>query len=192
MNIKTIGKFVICILLGIIIGVSSAYLTVQQVSEMFSVSNGPWKVNLLAGSESADIYTRAAIALNALFALNKSEAVYFITKTDSNFNPLRLECDYRIEGKNLPARWWSITVYGSDLFLIPNELNRYSFTSANVKKDGESWTIHLSKEPKEVNWIPLNGEGQFYLVLRLYNPEEVVYQHPESIGLPEIVLEGCS
>lgn len=192
MNIKTIGKFVICILLGIIIGVSSAYLTVQQVSEMFSVSNGPWKINLLAGSERADIYSRAAIALYGLFALNKSEAVYFIAKTDSNFNPLRLECDYRVEGKNLPARWWSITVYGSDLFLIPNELNRYSLTSANVKKDGERWTIYLSKEPKEGNWIPLNGEGQFYLLLRLYNPEEVVYQHPESIDLPEIVLEGCS
>ncbi|WP_456467967.1 DUF1214 domain-containing protein, partial [Archaeoglobus sp.] len=78
-----------------------------------------------------------------------------IAKTDSNFRPLKLECDYRIEGGNLPARWWSITVYGSDLFLIPNELDQYSFTSTNIKKDGERWTILLSKEPREGNWIPL-------------------------------------
>lgn len=184
-------KLIICLLLGIAAGVASALLAVNYVAELFSVSNGPWKVSMLAGSEGADIYTRAAIALNALFALNKSEAVYFIAKTDSRGNPLRLECDYRIEGKALPARWWSITAYGSDLFLIPNDYDKYSVTSASIEISDEGWTVRLSDSPKEGNWIPISGKGQFHLVLRLYNPDEVVYSSPDSINLPEIILEGC-
>lgn len=180
-------RILICIAAGLALGVFSAYLAINQVSEMLSVSIGPWKANILAGSEAADIYTRAAVSLNALFALNSSEAVYFIAKTDSSFRPLKLECNYRVEGKNLPARWWSITVYGKDLFLIPNQFDRYSFTSANVQRDGESWTIYLSRNQKDKNWIPLNGSGEFYLVLRLYNPERL-----EAIELPKIILEGCS
>lgn len=181
-------KVLLCILIGIAIGIASAFPAVNYVHDLFTITNGPWQSNMLAGSEKADIYTRAAVARYALFALNKSEAVYFIARTDSNKKPLRLECNYRIAGKDLPARWWSITVYGSDLFLIPNRYDRYSVTSANLKGN---WTVYLSKEGEGKNWIPLNGEGQFYLLLRLYNPQKVVYESPESINLPEIILEGC-
>jgi len=179
------------VIAGIAFGVFSAYYTVNYITDFFTVKNGPWKVSLLAGSENADIYTRAAIALNALFALNKSEAVYFIAQTDSNFNPLRLHCDYRIEGGYLPARWWSITVYASDHFLIPNEYDIYAVTSENVKWDDGRWTVRLSQQYHHDNWIPLRGEGNFILVLRLYNPGRSVYESPESIDLPKIILEGC-
>ncbi|WP_456329293.1 DUF1214 domain-containing protein [Archaeoglobus sp.] len=179
------------VLAGVAFGIVSAYYTVDYIAEFFTVKNGAWKANLLAGSEKADIYTRAAIALNALFALNRSEAVYFIAHTDSNFNPLRLHCDYRIEGGELPARWWSITVYGLDLFLIPNEYDIYAVTSESVEWNNGKWVVKLSQKYQDGNWIPLRGEGNFILVLRLYNPDKTVYESPQSIELPKIILERC-
>ncbi len=176
---------------GIAFGVITAYYTVDYIADLFSVKNGPWETNLLAGSEKADIYTRAAIAIHALFALNRSEAVYFIATTDSSNQPLRLNCDYRIEGGKFPARWWSITVYGSDHFLIPNEYDIYAVTGESVKWSDGKWVVKLSQRHREGSWIPLRGEGNFILVLRLYNPEQIVYESPQSVQLPEIILEGC-
>ncbi|MEM1579005.1 MAG: DUF1214 domain-containing protein [Archaeoglobaceae archaeon] len=177
-------------LLGILFGVFSAYFTLSIAPEFLWVHNDVWKVNLLAGSERADIYSRAVIAKNFLYVLNKSEAVYYIATTDGE-RALSRNCDYRIVGKDLPARWWSITVYGEDNFLIENEFGIYSVTSANVLKNNEIWEVYISKEKKGLNWIPLRGEGGFYITLRLYNPQKVVYEMPEKIELPRIFREEC-
>lgn len=189
---KSVLKFLAIIAISLLIGTSSAFLAVDHYYESGWISNGAWRTNLAIGSEEAGMYTRAMISLHALFALNKSEAIYFSAFTDDDGMPLRSSCDYRIEGKDLPARWWSITVYGSDHFLIPNEQNRYSYTMMNVERNADnSWSIYLSPEPKSGNWIPTDNQDQLYITLRLYNPEPVVYEDPAGIELPKIIREGC-
>jgi len=183
-------KLLACALVGIIFGIASAYLVINFSPAFLWIQNGVWKTSLVAGSENADPYTRAIVAKNYLYVLNKSEAIYFIAESDGE-RKLSRNCDYRVVGKDLPARWWSITVYGEDNFLIPNEYNIYSVTSANVVKKNDSWTIYISKKPKGENWIPLSGEGGFYITLRLYNPDQKVYERVESMELPKIIREGC-
>ncbi|MCX8172828.1 MAG: DUF1214 domain-containing protein [Archaeoglobaceae archaeon] len=178
------------VLLGLTFGISSAYIMLSIAPMFLWVQNDVWRTSLLAGSEQADPYTRAIVAKNYLYVLNRSEAIYFIATSDGE-RDLERECDYKIVGKDLPARWWSITVYGEDNFLIPNEYGKYSITSANVVKKDASWTIYVSKEPKGDNWIPIRGEGKFYLTLRLYNPEKIVYEKIDRIELPKIIREGC-
>ncbi len=177
-------------LVGVAIGFFTASVAINVAPDLLWVQNDVWMTSLVAGSEQADPYTRAIVAKNYLYILNRSEAVYFIAKSDGE-KELDRNCDYKLVGRDLPARWWSITAYGEDNFLIPNEHNVYSITSANVVKNGDSWEIHVSKEQKGKNWIPLRGEGKFYLTLRLYNPHSVVYDKITEIELPKIIREGC-
>ncbi|MCJ7774381.1 MAG: DUF1214 domain-containing protein [Desulfobacterales bacterium] len=189
---KTGFKIVAALIIALILGVGSALILIRSPSAKASTKNGAWSVNLAIGSKQAGMYPRAVVARIGLFALNKSEAIYFSASTDDDGQLLHSGCDYRIEGNDLDARWWSITVYGADQFLIPNEKNRYAFNGKNVKreKDG-SYQIHVSSAPKEKNWLPAGNEKQLYILLRLYNPENSVYDNPGKIKMPRIVKEGC-
>ena len=117
--------------------------------------------------------------------------------------PLRLNCSYRIEGSDYDADWWSITAYGWDYFLIPNEEKRYSFNNENLTRgqDG-SWIIHVGSQHADGNWLPIGPSGtpaaekdkdhDFDLLLRLYTPGDAYLQRPESAPLPTVTLESCS
>lgn len=124
-------KSIVWALAGVAVGIISAYLVLIISPVFLWIQNDVWKTSLVAGSEQADIYTRAIVAKNYLYVLNRSEAIYFIADSDGK-KKLDRKCDYRLVGRDLPARWWSITVYGEDNFLIPNDYGIYSVTSANV------------------------------------------------------------
>lgn len=189
---KTVFKCVAVLVIAMILGAGSAIMIIRSPSAKASIQNGAWNVNTAIGSNQAGMYPRAVVSRVGLFALNKSEAIYFSANTDDDGQPLRSGCDYRIEGNDLDARWWSITAYGADQFLIPNEKNRYAYNGKSVKRENDgSYHIHLSATPKEKNWLPAGNEEQLYVLLRLYNPENSVYENPGKIKLPRIIKEGC-
>ena len=137
------------------------------------------------------MYTRAVVAVHGLFALNKSETIYYSVLTDDSGQKFSGDNVYRIEGKAPEARWWSITVYGADNFLIPNDLNRYSYSSNSVMYDQNGkFTIYISKNRKPGNWLPLGDRQKFLLSLRLYNPGESIRKNPATVELPHIIREG--
>ena len=175
---------------ALVIGLSSALWSINLITERTGVKNGPWFTNLTIGSRQCNPYLKAQVALKGLFALHKSESIYYLANCDEDGQPLNSSYDYRIEGEDLDARWWSITVYGEDLFLIPDGQCRYSYNRTNVtcNADGK-YTIYLSATFKNGNWLPTGDEKQLYLTLRLYNPGMTVFQNPASINLPRIVRE---
>jgi hypothetical protein len=178
------------ILLGIVIGSGSAVLAFESTASASTFTNGPWRTDLTAGSQEADIYTRNRVAVHGLLALNPSEAIYFTARTDDGGQPLNSDNAYRIVGKAPDARWWSIAVYGVDDFLVDNELDRYSYTCNSVAYDSEGkFTIYVSKTQKSGNWLPLGNSKGFDLCLRLFNPGESVRKNPATAELPHIVRE---
>jgi len=190
MRTKSFLKTFSWVIVGIAIGVASAYLILELGVGVERVKNGIWKTSLVMSSERGNPYTRAWVAKNFLYALNSSEAIYFETDVDDEGRKLDRGYSYKVVGKDLPARWWSITVYGEDNFLIPNEYDKYSVTSANVVRRNGSWTVYISKDPREENWIPLRGEGGFIIVIRLYNPDPAVYENLGKLELPRVIREG--
>jgi hypothetical protein len=148
---------------------------------MRSVSLGCWNFNPKTGGTSADSFVRSCIALTGLLALNKSEAIYMMGTIDSDGEALSCCNDYVITcPKAMPGAWWSITAYGGDHYLIPNEAGVYSFShqSAKCNADG-SVTIHWSsKKPKGdsvLNWLPAGDstkDCKSQLILRLYKPHQ--------------------
>src|SRR5262249_5932959 len=127
-----------------------------------------------------------------LLALRSSEALYFIASVDADGRRLRSSCDYRIEGRDPPARWWSITLYADDMFLIPNRLARYSYGGSNVMREPDGhFVIHVAASERTGNWLPSGDHRQLHLTLRLYGPSAAVLAHPEQAPLPSLVTEAC-
>ena len=137
------------------------------------------------------LYLRARIAVHGLLALSREETLYYTAAGDSDGQALAGNCSYRIEGRDPPARWWSITAYGADDFLIPNDAERYSVSMNSVARapDG-TFTVTVSKAQTEGNWIPVTA-GHFDLTIRLYNPQASVVADPANVPLPTIRRTNC-
>jgi hypothetical protein len=178
------------IVVALVLGTGSAWWAVAGFGSD-AVRYGSWKFYPKVGSSAASDLLRARMARSGLLALNRSEAIYFFADRDDRGDTLRRDCTYRLEGRDPDARWWSITAYASDLHLIPNPLDRYSYNDANVDRapDG-GYAIYLSGAPKDGNWIPTGGEGAFDLALRIYNPGPSLSGDLGAVELPRIIREG--
>ncbi len=193
-TIRRISRYLLVVVVALALGVGSALLGLGFMTEKDSIRNGAWYTGLIYGSEQAGMYTRAAVAIMALFALDRSEVIYYTADTDDAGQLLQSSCDYRIEGSDLDpyASWWSITVYGGDNFLIPNEQNRYSYTNKNIEYDADgNFTIFLSSTPQTGNWLPTGNQNRIILMLRMYNPAPSVCENLDTIELPRITEEEC-
>jgi hypothetical protein len=186
-------KFLGAILAAVVLGLGSAYLAIQGAMPAdVTVKNGPWIANLAAGGTNADNYTRTAVAIAGLLALNKDETIYYGATADSAGEPFDPNCAYRIEGRDPDARWWSITAYGNDHFLIDHPAKRFSVSKTSVVRGADgNFVIRASLQEEAQNWIATSKDG-FQLTLRLYNPGDTVKSDPAGAPLPAIVKEACS
>ncbi|MEW6271921.1 MAG: DUF1214 domain-containing protein [Thermodesulfobacteriota bacterium] len=189
----------VAVLVCVVVGVASAVWAVRARFEDGSVANGPWTSNENIGSSAAGPYLRAGVAVGGLLALSKSETVYFTAFEDGAGEPLRTTCVYRVEGRDPAARWWSITAYGADHYLIPNEGKRYSVDETQVERGADGgFSIVVGGEPRPGrNWISTGSAGggpaePFSLTLRLYDPDPAVVASLATAELPAIVRERCS
>jgi hypothetical protein len=189
--VKIIIAVLIALVVGSGIGFGSAVYAYDAITRLQTVKDGPWQTNLASGSEQANPYNRADTAVHGLLALNQSETIYYVANTDDSGRQLNGNLDYRIEGKAPDARWWSITVYGADDYLIANELNRYSCNAKNVTCDSNGkFVVYISKTQKQGLWLPLGDQKKFVLQLRLYNPGQSVRSSPSTVELPHIFQEA--
>lgn len=184
-------KIVAVVVVGTLLGLAITWLSIYRPGWGGAVSDGPWQTSLDVGSKDAGIIERARVAVHGLLALNRQETIYYSTSVDSDGGALSGACTYQLTGRDPPARWWSITAYGSDDFLIPNAANRYSVSVNTVARRADgSFTLILSKANGGVNWIPV-GEDRFSLSLRLYNPGKAVTADPAHVPLPTITRGTC-
>jgi hypothetical protein len=184
-------RFVAALLIGTILGLGATWFTVVRGTVGGAVTDGPWHTNLSAGSAEGGPYLRAAVAVHGLLALNRSETIYYGAARDGRGEAFDSNCTYRISGRDPPARWWSITAYGADDYLIPNPANRYSVSLNSVKRRADgSFAITVARQSREPNWIPV-ANGAFSLSLRLYNPQASVAANPASVALPAIEKVSC-
>jgi hypothetical protein len=188
-------RIVLGILLALALGLGSAWFALQHGLASGDVRVGPWRTNLATGSSEAGLYTRARVAVAGLLALAPSETIYFTAAHDDAGEPLRASCDYALTGRELPARWWSITAYAADHYLIPNAANRYSVGQTTLERAADgAWRARVSSEPSAGNWIPSGNpgaRGEITLTLRLYNPHASVAADPASAKLPTLVRGEC-
>jgi hypothetical protein len=178
---------ILLITIGLLAGSGVAYYRIHHwTGKDATIVNGSWQGNSLAEVGKNQLLT-ARIAVATLYALNPSEVIYMVAQVDSKGEELNAENDYVIKGVPLDARYWSVTLYGEDYFLAPNEIDKFGFCMNNISYESDSsFVINISSLMKAHNWLPSGKEGQFYLTLRLYHPQEHVYKNIESVQLPTI------
>lgn len=176
-------------------GAGAAWIYTGDPPQREGVGPGPWTTSTQGvGDASAGLLQRAVIARVGLWALPRSEVIYYRAEADDEGRPLSRRCVYAIEGKvDPPTRWWSIALY-RDHFWVDNPLDRYSFSKTTVARaqDG-SWTILLSEKPQSGNWLPMgSADGRFTLPFRMYQPEPSVGRDPENVPMPSVRRVSCA
>jgi len=178
---------------AVALGVGSAWWVLKKAPWLNpSVEVGAWRSNLHAGSQDAGLYTRAAVALNALLALGREETMYFVATHDDAGHALRAQCHYRITGVPPQARWWSITAYAQDLFLFDAPNGHYSLNGSTAELDaGGHFALGTGPTaPDGLYWLPTPGSGAVVLTLRLYNPAPSLQAAPQSLVAPAVQRVG--
>lgn len=180
-------------MLGVALGLGSLWWWARPAHTLVAAA-GPWRASLLAGSADADPWTRLRVALGGLLALTRSETLYYLADHDSGGQPLRTRCRYRVHGTPPDARWWSITAYAGDHFLIANDERRYSINGATAALDAQG-RFSVSTGPiapgAGTPWLPTPGDRALLLALRVYNPGPALQADPATLAAPHIELLGA-
>ncbi|MGA0595328.1 DUF1254 domain-containing protein [Enterovirga sp. CN4-39] len=151
-----------------------------------------WKVRTLAGvvngwsmnTDTMGVYgnyylKRAIVAQVGLGANLPEDAIYPLNLADGDGKPLDGANRYMIQfdkGAAPPAEaFWSVTLYDSEGFQVPNSLNRFALSSwmpLKLNADGSLSLYVQNQSPgqdKNANWLPA-PKGPFNLLMRLYAP----------------------
>ena len=181
------------LVVGAALGLGSAWMAVSRLSLSGRIIDGGWTTNLNTGATTADPYTRAAVARDGLLALARTETVYFTRFTDDQGAPLDAACIYRIKGRDLPARWWSVTLYDQEQYLSRNEDGAHSIDATRVTRTGDGYEATVSATRGDAaNWLSARNAGKFSLSLRLYNPDPEVQGDPGKAVLPTVEKVSCA
>ena len=185
-----IWRSILAALAGLAGGALLALFLVFGPVEPGGIGVGPWRTNPLIGASDAGPVTRAIVARRGLLALNRSETVYFTAWEDGSGEVLREDCRYRVSGQDMPTRWWSLTLYAENDFLPVNGDQAHALTETDL--GSADWSFVASPEAApDSPWLSTRNAGNFSITLRLYHPETVVLEDPDSLDLPDIERLGC-
>lgn len=145
-----------------------------------------------------DYLTRGALQCATGIAANDlEEAVYLPTTVDVAGERLSGERRYRLRfapGALPPVNaFWSLTMYGMDMNLVDNPINRYSIgdRTPGLMRDADGGlTLYIQRDRpeagREANWLPA-PEGLFNMVLRCYLPAKEIIEQTWMPPAPEVV-----
>ncbi len=187
------ARLLVCGLGGALIGSGTAVWSVRAGSLGMQNAIGPWMTGRDFGTAEASAYTRAVVALRGLLALPAREARYYTAAADDAGRPLDGKCRYRLSGGAMPARWWSVTLYDPEGYLVPNQAGIYSVGSASLSQAEQArWSIEIAAQRQSGRWLPSGGAHRFQLTLRTYLPADGGSGDLSRAQLPTIEREGCA
>ena len=191
-------RYLIYLLAVILIAVGFTYISAKLYEEFAFIKNDNWQILPSPGDQDRDIYTRASVAMSGTFALSKPEAAYFHAFYDIEDEELSGNCSYQISGSDIESRWWSITVYNEDGFLVKNDEKIYSLNSETVDFNLEGgFNIYLTGDNNFIsknsgeNWLRTPIDNSFSVALRIYLPGEEYFSKLKRVDLPIIEKLEC-
>jgi hypothetical protein len=143
-----------------------------------------WSMNTDTMGVYGNYYLKRAIVAQLGLGANLPEdAIYPLNLGDETGRPLDGANKYTLhfEKGDVPPvnAFWSVTLYDSQGFQVPNSLNRFAVSSWMPFKYNadESLDLYFQIESpgadKEANWLPA-PKGPFNLTMRLYAPRSEV------------------
>ncbi|MGH9262518.1 MAG: DUF1214 domain-containing protein, partial [Acidimicrobiales bacterium] len=169
-------------------GAALGFERIADELDGFGETTNGWSTNLHIGRYGDETLLRAVVARVGWGANVADEAVYPVARVDADGAPLDGTARYRITfpAGDLPPvdAFWSLSVYGSDMFFAEHPSGRYTIgdrtPSLSFGDDGSLEIVLSHDEPTPassggapVNWLPVPA-GEFVLMLRLYLPRQPV------------------
>lgn len=158
-----------------------ALKTIKENIHRIGKNINGWRIEYDLGDYGTDYLLRAVVAYSGLGANLNKDASYPKTSVDSEGEQLNGDNRYILhfnKNETPPVNgFWSITVYGPDLFFYANPIKRYNLGSRNKFKYNEDGSLDIyfqhntPGKDKESNWLPV-PKGPFNLILRLYWPTD--------------------
>jgi hypothetical protein len=141
-----------------------------------------WGTNPTGSDFGDDVARRATTAKYALAAHHPVENRTYIAQADASGGGLDGALPLRLAfapGEPPCDGFWSLTVYGTDGFLVDNELDRYAIgdRTPGLRREPDGGlvvTVGGPLPPDPTNWLPAPA-GRYALALRVYE------------GRPEVV-----
>ncbi|WP_181814699.1 DUF1214 domain-containing protein [Sphingomonas aracearum] len=185
-------RYALCGVAGLVLGGATAIASVRGGALGSSERIGAWTTGRDLGTDAQSGHGRAVVALRGLLALPGSEARYYNAAVDDAGDPLRAECRYTVHGGSVPGRWWSLTLYDRDGYLVPNPAGLFSVGSAAIPGlEQDDWTVEVAPDRQPGHWLP-SGEGdRFELTFRVYLPADRGQGNLSAAQLPSIVRRDC-
>lgn len=166
-----IANILVFVAIAVAGGFGTSWYMIERGSALTTRTQGPWVTWTAAGRPDADPYTRAHFARRGVLPMSSTIALTYEATRDSDGRPLHSACEYAIEGEDISAAWWSLTVYDADGRLIPNAAERYGYNGASVMRNpGGRFVIALARNARPGNWLPTGNAGRLTLVLTVEEP----------------------
>lgn len=191
--LKTLSLTVLSLAIALVGGVGSVWLALDTQFEFDTVSIGNWTAFPARGTPTADPYSRARFSRDADLALGRGEGLAFIANRDTAGEPLRFECDYRVEGPLPPARFWTLHARdGQGRVVTPARPRAPALHSyALLRQPDNTVTTTVSRHAAPGNWLAVSGSGPFSLVLTLYDTSTASSARIAEVDLPAVVRGNC-
>jgi hypothetical protein len=176
--------------IALVMGIGSALLTIDRGSGLTVQRSGPWVMWMRQGSRDADPYTRARQAKLGHLPLSSQIAATWEARYDADGRRLHSSCEYLLEAEPIEASWFALAVYDDKGLLVPNQADRYSFTSQTIAANPDgSFFVVLAREARPGNWLPVGGAGRLVLTITMIEPKPSVLDSAQQ--LPNIRRIGC-
>lgn len=164
------------------------YSDINAGARSFAQMLGRWSYfGRPIGDFGTEYVYRAAVAVTGFGANTVEVAVYPRRTADESGDPLEGDQNYLLHFDSLPPvqegsqGFWSVTVYDTENFLIPNALKRYSVNDRSDFVLNEDGSLDVLLTPDEAligngsgsngeYLVPTSAEG-FNLYLRIYLPD---------------------
>lgn len=191
--LKTIFLTALTLVIAIGGGAGSVWLALERDFEFGTVAIGNWTAYPKRGTPAADPYSKARFSREADLALGHAEGLVFTATRDASGAPLRLECDYRVEGSLPPARFWTLSARTAQRHLVAADGARVPalHSYALMRQQDNTVTTTISRNPVPGNWLAVTGNGEFALVLTLYDTAVASSARIAEVELPQVLREGC-
>lgn len=173
-------------------GTLSANYAIAHWLQIYGQQSGPWEKLSATGQLGADPYTRAFEHLSGQLPIGGAEGQVFTASKDSENNSLEAACDYQLIGDAPVARLFTLQAEGFDNPVSQeNKFLPGALHSDQMIFRGAAFSISISSNAQPGNWLWLNGQGPFSLVLTHYDVAGINSDTGNPLNLPRIIKGRC-
>ncbi len=164
-------------------GIAEAEKHITRGNSAGSMIENGWSTGRAAGGPENNILKRATGAKFGLGGHYAIENRSYIAVHDAAGNKLNgsqpLQMHFAPDAMPPCTAFWSLTAYGMDLYLVENEIDRWSISDRTpglqYEEDGSLLLTLSAERPERIsNWLPVPA-GSFMLGMRVYE------------GLPDVI-----